>query len=116
MAYNYMDAMVNDISTYISNKFELSDYPDRVSLAAFLKKDLWLKSGITGNEIMPYVDFNCYAAQYIGDNWDLLCKALNKFDCYKSAIEAGPKYCDVTIRLYLLDKAIARTLRKMGIF
>ena len=118
MAYNYIEAMKEDIRNYINDNIDLSDFQDRDDLSENLNDDLWIDDSVTGNASGSYT-FNSYRAkEYVMDGMDELLNAINDF-CI-DAKEVGEKflneeweYFDVTIRCYLLGQAIEEVLDDM---
>lgn len=118
MKYDYIEEMRDDIHNYIADNY--TDAAIREKLAereAFeeeLHDDLWITDSVTGNASGSYT-FNRYRAEeYIAHNLHLLKDALEEFcDDYANALERGAEYCDVTIRCYLLNRAITLVLNDL---
>lgn len=108
--YNYMKAMTEDIREYIKNEVTLSNFSDREELEEYLNDTLWTEDSVTGNASGSYTINTYRAEEYICHNLGLLKKACEEFECTEKALENGAEWCDVTIRCYLLDQAIAEVL------
>jgi hypothetical protein len=122
MKYNYLEAMESDILEYISENYteeetreNLETRANRDKWAEELHDDLWAHDRITGNASGSYT-FNSYRAQeYVTYNGDLLREALQEF-CTEAETIAEKfldeewEYFDVTIRCYLLYRAIENAL------
>lgn len=110
MAYNYLEAVKDDVREYIENEIDLKDFT-RDELEEKLNDDLWTKDSVTGNASGSYT-FNSYKAQEnLVGNWDLVADALEEFgDTSVDAFRKGAEWCDVTIRCYLLNQAISEVL------
>lgn len=111
--YNYMEAMTEDIKEYIKNEVTLSDYSNREELEEDLNEKLWNDDSVTGNASGSYTCNAYQAEENICHNWDLLAEAMEDFGCKENPIERGAEGCDVTIRCYLLNAAIAEVLDDM---
>ena len=124
MEYNYLEAMHEDIRDYIDeNKDEILDkmggmdgedpenYLDEI--AEYLNDILWMYDGVTGNASGSYW-FNAWKAEEaLCHNLDELEEACNEFGCDMSEIiKQGAETADVTIRCYLLGRAISEVLEE----
>ena len=122
MKYNYLEVMENDILEYISENYteeetreNLATRASRNQFAQELHDFLWSHDSVTGNASGSYT-FNSYRAkEYVTDNGDLLREALQEF-CTEAETIAEKfldeewEYFDVTIRCYLLYRAIENAL------
>ena len=122
MKYNYIEAMENNILEYISENYteeetreNLATRASRDKWAEELNDDLWAHDSVTGNASGSYT-FNSYRAkEFVTDNSDLLREALQEF-CTEAETIAEKfldeewEYFDVTIRCYLLYRAIENAL------
>jgi hypothetical protein len=113
MTYDYLKAVKDDVREYIENEIDLKDFT-RDELEEKLNDDLWNNDSVTGNASGSYT-FNSYeAGENLNGNWDLLADALDEFgDTSSNVFRQGPEYADVTIRCYLLSKAIREVLDDM---
>ena len=79
MNYNYLEAMVEDITEWMEyNNFDLSEYSDLEEAHEYLHDELWYDDDITGNGEMGYaakVDYE----NYLCHNWDALIDAIEVF-------------------------------------
>lgn len=111
--YDYLEAVTNNVRDYISNEIDFKDFDSLDDLREYLNDRLWDCDSVTGNGIGSYT-FSAYdAEENLCHNWDLLAEACNEFDCLEEAISKGPEYCDVTIRCYLLGRAIEKALEEI---
>ena len=46
--YNYLEAVKDDVKSYIDNEVELSDYSDREELESYLNDELFTNDSVTG--------------------------------------------------------------------
>lgn len=111
--YNYMEAMKEDIKSYIKNEITLSDYSNRDELEEELYDILFVEDSVTGNASGSYTFDTYKAEENICHNLDLLADAMESFDCKENPAEKGAEWCDVTIRCYLLGNAIGEVLDDM---
>lgn len=112
--YDYLDAVTEDVKTYIRDNVNPADYADRDELEQSLNDELWAEDSITGNGSGSYYCNTWKAEEALSHNWDLLAEALEEFgqdgiDILKEGAEA----MDVTIRCYLLGQAIADALDEL---
>lgn len=119
MHYNYLEAMVEDITEWMEyNNFDLSEYADLEEAHEYLHDELWDKDDITGNGEMGYATKVDYE-NYLCHNWDSLIDAIEDF-CVnantiitllqKRDVNIILQWCDTLIRLNTLDMAIATAL------
>lgn len=109
--YDYLQAVTDDVLEYIKDEIDLDEWHDRFDeLEEKLSEDLWVADNVTGNASGSYTFSSWRAEEYLSHNWDLLGEALDEFGCIKNPIEKGAEWCDVTIRCYLLSKAISDAL------
>lgn len=117
--YNYMEAMKQDIKTYLEDEFEYSDL-DRDELEQELYDDLFICDSVTGNASGSYTFCRATAKEYVIDNMEICKEAIDEF-CVDANTVADKflsedwEYFDVTIRCYLLGSAIAELLDEMGV-
>ena len=115
MEYNYLEAMVEDITEWMyNNDFSLDDYDDRDETHEFLNDALWADDDVTGNGPKGYGAKEDYE-YYLCHNWDAFFEAVeNLYVDMNDIIEIFDKgnateflkYCDTLIRLNTLDMAI----------
>ena len=115
--YNYLQAMTDDIIEYIRSEFTTDEIRERLTdrneWKLQLNDDLWATDSVTGNASGSYT-FNAYQAEeYISHNLDILAEALTEFGSDTDYLRRGAEYCDVTIRCYLLNQAIAIALDEL---
>ena len=110
MAYNYLEAVKDDVRDYIEHEINLKDFT-RDELEEQLNDDLWTDDSVTGNASGSYT-FNSYQAQEnLVGNWDLVAEALDEFgDTSTDAFRKGAEWCDVIVRCYFLGTAISEVL------
>lgn len=119
MNYNYLEAMVEDITEWMEyNDFDLSEYTDIDEAHEYLHDELWDEDDVTGNGEMGYATKVDYE-NYLCHNWDALIDAVENF-CIdaneiinlleKHNVVAILQYCDTLIRLDTLDMAIETAL------
>lgn len=119
MNYNYLEAMVEDITEWMEyNNFDLSEYTDIDEAREYLYDELWGEDDITGNGEMGYATKVDYE-NYLCHNWDALIDAVENF-CIdaneiinlleKHNVVAILQYCDTLIRLNTLNVAIDTAL------
>ena len=123
MNYNYLEAMVEDITKWMEyNHFDISEYDDSEEVHAYLYDELWDKDEITGNGEMGYATRVDYE-NFLCHNWDLLIDAIQDFYVdmndiinllEKKDVTAILQYCDTLIRLNLLPEAIEMALDKIN--
>lgn len=113
-AYDYREAIKNDILDYIEYNIDFEDFEDLDELSEQLNSDLWAYDGVTGNGSGSYT-FNAYQAEeYLCHNLDLLGEALEEFGSGEDyLINNGAEACDVTIRCYLLSECISEALEEI---
>lgn len=124
MEYNYLEAMHEDIRDYIDeNKDEIleavgcmdGDDPENCvdDIAEYLNDILWMTDSVTGNASGSYW-FNAWKAEEaLCHNLDELEEACDEFVCdMGEIIKQGAEIADVTIRCYLLGRAISEVLEE----
>lgn len=121
MAYNYLEAVKDDVREWVEYEIDIADYPDRYDLEQQLYDDLWDADSVTGNGSGSYT-FSRAAAEgnvkgdpkamdYIKDmcdEWDISASVIgDKF------LNEDWEYFDVSIRCYLLGQAISEVLDEL---
>ena len=113
--YDYLEAVKEDVKSYIENEVELSDYSSREELESYLNDELFTNDSVTGNASGSYTFSTWQAEENICHNLDLLAEALEEFGCDENYLKKGAEACDVTIRCYLLGQAINEVLDVMDL-
>lgn len=123
MKYNYLEAVSEDVRNYIDeNKNEIleavnyedgediADYMDEI--AEYLNDTLWVYDSVTGNASGSYWFNTWKAEEALCHNLDELEEACDEFGCNMGDVlkHGGAESADVTIRCYLLGRAIAEVL------
>lgn len=111
--YNYYEAMKADVTDYIRNNIDLSDYEDRDEAEEALHDELWTADSVTGNGSGSYTFSTYKAEENLCHNLDLLAEACEEFGSDMDILKSGAEACDVTIRCYLLGQTIAEVLDEM---
>ena len=114
MAYDYNEAIREDVREYIKNEIDLEEWQgNRDGLEEKLNDELWTVDSVTGNGSGSYT-FNTYEAEEnICHNLDLLEEACEEFGGSMDVLKDGAEACDVTIRCYLLGGAISDVLDEL---
>lgn len=108
--YDYLKAVKEDVSNFISNEIEPTQFEDLDALREYLNDELFCNDSVTGNGSGSYTFSAWEAEEYLCHNFDLLSEALEEFGSDVSILKDGPEACDVTIRCYLLARAIDEVL------
>lgn len=104
--YDYLSAVESDVREYIENNVNFHDYSDLDEMKEDLNEKLFVEDSVTGNASGSYT-FNAWKAEeYLCHNLDLLAEANEEFGGSSDILSDGAEMCDVTIRCYLLGKAI----------
>lgn len=115
--YNYLAAVTNDVREYIRNEIDLAEWKgNRDGLKAWLNDVLWTADSVTGNACGSYYCNAWAAEEALAHNLGLLAEALREFGEDEAAadmLDRGAEDLDVTIRCYLLDRAIAAALDEL---
>lgn len=114
MAYDYREAVKDDVLEYINNEINFEDFDTLEELEEHLNEVLFTEDSVTGNASGSYT-FNTYEAEEnICHNFDLLGEALEEFGSGADyLITHGAEAVDVTIRCYLLGECIAAALEEI---
>lgn len=119
MAYDYREAMREDIEDFVSLNIEwilgqVEDPEDREAVEEFLNDTLWTEDSVTGNASGSYTFNREQAKEYVIENLYIATQALNEFgmtEKLSSKIENDEwEWLDVTIRCYLLSEIIGEDL------
>lgn len=123
MAYNYLEAMVDDIKDYIDENINLDEFEDRQELEEKLQDDLWVEDSVTGNGSGSYT-FDRHKSyenvQGDPDAMDYIRDLVSEFGVDAETVaekflDEDYEYWDVSIRCYLLGQAIGEALDQLGI-
>lgn len=115
MAYDYTEAMKQDIRDYIEdNDIELAGR-DRDEVYNTLNDELWTADSVTGNASGSYTFNTAQAREYVEANIPLCMQALTEFGTEPKVImekftEGAWEWLDVTIRCYLLGSVLGTVL------
>lgn len=113
MAYDYREAVKDDVLEYINNEINFEDFDTLEELEEHLNEVLFTEDSVTGNASGSYT-FNTYEAEEnICHNLDLLGEALEEFGGCCDILKDGAESADVTIRCYLLGECIAAALEEI---
>lgn len=113
MAYDYREAVKDDVLEYINNEINFEDFDTLEELEEHLNEVLFTEDSVTGNASGSYT-FNTYEAEEnICHNLDLLGEALEEFGGGCDILTDGAEAADVTIRCYLLGECIAAALEEI---
>lgn len=117
MAYDYREAMKDDIREWIKDNYEyiedsVDDYKNAEEVCEFLNDELWTEDAVTGNASGSYTFNAKQAKEYVLANIDLAGKAMEEFGYTAEAfgekiLDEAWEWLDVTIRCYLLGEVIA---------
>lgn len=123
MAYDYKEAMVEDIKDYINENINLDEFESRDELEETLNDDLWVEDSVTGNGSGSYTfdshksyenlkgDSN--AMDYIRDL--VVSYGISNDTVAEKFLDEDYEYWDVSIRCYLLGECIGEALDQLGI-
>ena len=119
MAYDYREAMKDDIVQYIEENINLDEYEDNDELYEALEEDLWVADSVTGNGSGSYTFNREEAKKYVVDNMDLVGEMIEEFDIDAKTIgekfkEQDWEYFDVSVRCYLLGEVLGDVLEELG--
>lgn len=114
-AYNYEEAVKNDVRTWIDDNVKLSEWKDDYEgLQEYLNDELFTDDSVTGNGSGSYTFNTWEAEENICHNMELLGEACEEFgDDAGKMLKKGAETCDVIIRCYLLGSAIAAVLDEL---
>lgn len=114
-AYNYEEAVKNDVRTWIEDNVKFSEWKDdREGLEEYLNDELFTVDSVTGNGSGSYTFDAWEAEENICHNMELLMEACEEFgDNAGRMLKEGAEACDVDIRCYLLGGAIAAVLDEL---
>lgn len=113
--YNYMEAMIEDIRDYINENIDAEAVEDLDELEEQLRYELCAEDSVTGSGSGSYTFNARKAREYVTGSLDLLREACEEL-CIDAAtigenfLNGNWGYMDVTIRRYLLPRAISDAL------
>lgn len=114
MAYNYREAVKDDVLEYINNEINFEDFDTLEELEEHLNEVLFTEDSVTGNASGSYTFSTYEAEENICHNMDLLQEALSEFgDTEALVMDFDAEKADVTIRCYLLGECIAAALEEI---
>lgn len=121
MAYNYMEAVKDDVRQAIEDNYDLADYPDRDEFEETLNDELWVYDSVTGNGSGSYTFSRAAAEENLkGDPnaMGYIKELAAEYDLDSSTIgekfiDEDWEYFDLSIRCYLLGWAISEVLDEL---
>lgn len=114
MAYDYREAVKDDVLEYINNEINFEDFDTLEELEEHLNEVLFTEDSVTGNASGSYTFSTYEAEENICHNMDLLQEALSEFgDIEALVMDFDAEKADVTIRCYLLGECIAAALEEI---
>ena len=123
MAYNYLEAIKDDVIEYINENINLDEVESRDELEEQLNDDLWAEDSVTGNGSGSYT-FDRHKSyenvQGDPDAMDYIRDLVSEFGVEAETVaekflDEDYEYWDVSIRCYLLGHAIGEALDELGI-
>ena len=111
--YNYFEAVKNAVLDYINENEIKVTTSNKDELAEQLHDDLWTNDSVTGNGSGSYFFNTWKAEEALCHNLDLLGEACEEFGSTADLLKDGAEACDVTIRCYLLPRAISEALDEL---
>ena len=120
MAYNYLEAVKDDVRQAIEDNYDIADYADRDEFEETLNDDLWVDDSVTGNGSGSYTFSRAEAEENVkGDPnaMDYIRELISEFDEKDIALEKFMaedwEWFDVSIRCYLLGQVISEVLDEL---
>ena len=113
--YNYLEAVTSDVKDAVYERYTKEEIRENLEsrnrFEQELQDDLWAEDSVTGNASGSYTFDSYEAEENLCHNLELLGEALSEFGCEADYMqENGAEACDVTIRCYLLGRAISAAL------
>ena len=117
--YHYLTKITEDVKEYLEQENTPEEMREllanRDEWEQKLNDDLWCEDAITGNASGSYTFDRYTAREYVTENMSLCIEALQEFETDNEEIsnrflDEDWEYFDVTIRCYLLGRAIALAL------
>ncbi len=119
MTYNYLENVTSDAVEYIRENYSADEIAENIrtnrdGFIESLNDEMWTADSVTGNGSGSYTFSTYQAEENICHNLDLLSEALEEFGCGPEyMMKNSPEACDVTIRCYLLYRAIDSALDEL---
>lgn len=114
MAYDYREAVKDDVLEYINDEINFEDFDTLEELEEYLNGVLFTEDSVTGFASGSYTFSTYEAEENICHNMDLLQEALSEFgDTEALVMDFDAEKADVTIRCYLLGECIAAALEEI---
>lgn len=116
MAYNYLEAVKEDVLQYIKDYIDLDEYESRDELEEKLNDDLWDDDYVTGNGSGTYTSSTEEAKEYVIDSgFDGLEDMISDFgieakDLGEHLANGEWDWFDVSLRCHWLGQAIGEAL------
>lgn len=114
--YNYMAAVTADARRAILENMNSWRCTNRLDLESMANSKLWADDYVTGNKSGCYCRSIKQAEECLCHNWDLLDSAISELgldDGVTDILEQGALYCDVIVRLHVLEFAIGDALDEL---
>ena len=112
--YNYLENVTADAKQAILENMDMWEWHNREELEERANDELWADDSVTGNASGSYTFSTWEAEENLCHNMDELEEACNEFgQDIGEAVKQGAEYCDVTIRCYLLSKAISAAIDEL---
>ena len=113
--YDYLQAVKDDVKQYIDDNDITITADNREDIEQQLNDDLFCNDSVTGNASGSYYCNAWKAEEALCHNLDLLGEAADEFgdESITNVLKQGPEACDVTIRCYLLSRAISAVLDEL---
>ena len=123
MAYNYLEAIKDDVIEYINENINLDEVESRDELEEQLNDDLWAEDSVTGNGSGSYTFDRHQSYENVQgdpDAMDYIRDLVSEFGVEAETVaekflDEDYDYWDVSIRCYLLGQAIGEALDELGI-
>jgi hypothetical protein len=132
MAYDYKEAMADDIKQYIDENVTIDEngytyngetYEDGQSLYEALNDDMWVEDSVTGNGSGSYTFDRHQSYENVQgdpDAMDYIRDLVSEFGVEAETVaekflDEDYDYWDVSIRCYLLGEVLSTVFEEMGI-
>lgn len=123
MAYDYKEAIKDDVIEYINENIDLDAVDSREELEEQLNDDLWAEDSVTGNGSGSYTFDRHQSYENVQgdpDAMDYIRDLVSEFGVEAETVaekflDEDYEYWDVSIRCYLLGEAIGEALDELGI-